>query len=172
MPETPIKIKVEEEESTSYIPIKSPKSPVSPISPISPTKSSILSPYKIKKEIVTLDESSIKKENKLEINENLVKMDMSPNKEIKIKKEIESSLTPEINNKAPQEWVDIHQNISNYKFKGQSNVSSDQGIDFEENQGEYFLFYWIDAMENLGTVYLLGKVNIVINIFLNIYMIF
>ncbi len=85
-------------------------------------------------------------------------MNISPSKERKIKKEIESSLMPEINKTAPQEWVSIHQNISKNKYKGQSGTLYDQGIDFEENHGEYFLFYWIDAMENLGTVYLLGKV--------------
>lgn len=142
-------IKVEEQESISDISVKS---------PISPTKSPILSPYKIKKEIVTLEESSIKKENKLEINGNFNKMEMSPNREIKIKKELEASLKAEINDSSQQEWVNIHQNISENKYKSKAGTLSNYGIDFEENNGKYFLFYWIDAIENLGTVYLLGKV--------------
>jgi len=148
-------IKVEEQESISDISVKS---------PISPTKSPILSPYKIKKEIVTLEESSIKKENKLEINGNFNKMEMSPNREIKIKKELEASLKAEINDSSQQEWVNIHQNISENKYKSKAGTLSNYGIDFEENNGKYFLFYWIDAIENLGTVYLLGKVCIIINL--------
>jgi len=72
IPETPVKIKKEEEKKTTEL-----------------AKSPILSPYKIKREIVTVDESSIKKENKIEINRNMNgvinKMEMSPTKEIKIK---------------------------------------------------------------------------------------
>lgn len=82
---------------------------------------------------------------------------MSPTKEIKIKKEIESSIIPEISS-PQQEWVNIHHSVSNNKYSNNTSSYNDQKIEFEENNGEYFLFYWIDAMEKMGTVYLLGKV--------------
>ncbi|ORX75533.1 hypothetical protein BCR32DRAFT_210201 [Anaeromyces robustus] len=82
---------------------------------------------------------------------------MSPTKESKIKKEIESSGIPELSS-ISQEWVNIHQSVSKNKFNHKNNNYNEQKIDFEEKNGEYFLFYWIDAMENMGTVYLLGKV--------------
>jgi DNA polymerase alpha subunit A len=144
IPETPVKIKKEEEKKTTEL-----------------AKSPILSPYKIKREIVTVDESSIKKENKIEINRNMNgvinKMEMSPTKEIKIKKEIESSIMPEISSPKQQDWVNIHQSFSKNKFSNRIN-SYNQKIEFEEKNGEYFLFYWIDAMEYKGVVYLIGKV--------------
>jgi len=84
-------------------------------------------------------------------------MEMSPTKEIKIKKEIESSIIPEISS-PQQEWVNIHHSVSNNKYSNNTSSYNDQKIEFEENNGEYFLFYWIDAMEKMGTVYLLGKV--------------
>jgi len=157
IPETPVKIKKEEEKKTTEL-----------------AKSPILSPYKIKREIVTVDESSIKKENKIEINRNMNgvinKMEMSPTKEIKIKKEIESSIMPEISSPKQQDWVNIHQSFSKNKFSNRNN-SYNQKIEFEEKNGEYFLFYWIDAMEYKGVVYLIGKVCIFIICYLLILII-
>jgi len=138
--EIPKKIKVEEEEK-----------------PKIKNEAPILSPYKIKKEIVTIDASNIKKENKIEINKSINQMEMTPTKDIKIKKEIEASLSPKIGS-PQQEWVNIHKSVSNNKYNSITNNYNDQKIEFEEKNGEYFLFYWIDAMENQGTVYLLGKV--------------
>jgi len=138
IPEKEIKIKVEEDDyKKSNSSIKSP----------------LLSPLQIKKEIVTLEESTIKNENKIDMKS----LKISPTKEYKIKKEIESSGITEISN-ASQEWINIHQSISKNKFNQSNTNYNEQKIEFEEKNGEYFLFYWIDAMENMGTVYLLGKV--------------
>jgi len=126
---------------------KQESSDISVKSPVSPTKSPILLSYKIKKEIVTLEESSFKKENKLEVNGNFNKMDMSPSKEIRIKKEIESSLKADINDAPQQEWVSIHRNISENKYKGQVGTLNNYGIDFEEeNEKKRNIFYFIGLM--------------------------
>ncbi|ORY56232.1 hypothetical protein LY90DRAFT_455150 [Neocallimastix californiae] len=82
-------------------------------------------------------------------------MGTSPSKKIKIKNEYEYE-SSEINSLKQQEWINIHQTVS----KNTSNCYNSyyQKIEFEENNGEHFLFYWIDAMEKMGTVYLFGKV--------------